>query len=179
MRTCRRCGRGQPLSEFYVRRATGVDYYCKSCRRADSREWYRKNAERSKAAGRAWAERNRERSREIKQRHARTEKHRTRRRAYLAEWRAANPDRVKLYSWQSNARRKGLPRHSLGASDIAYLLADPCAYCGKPAGEVDHIVPLTRGGTSEADNLTSACRSCNARKHNKSLLTFLRDSLPG
>jgi 5-methylcytosine-specific restriction endonuclease McrA len=41
-----------------------------------------------------------------------------------------------------------------------------CAYCGTTKGtiEVEHIVPLSRGGTDAQDNLTLACPACNRRK---------------
>lgn len=39
-----------------------------------------------------------------------------------------------------------------------------CAYCGKPAGTVDHIVPASRGGALSWLNAVAACTSCNNRK---------------
>lgn len=43
-----------------------------------------------------------------------------------------------------------------------------CHYCGVtfPAEELtmDHIVPITRGGTSTRGNLVPACKECNNRK---------------
>ena len=39
-----------------------------------------------------------------------------------------------------------------------------CAYCGAPAGTVDHVVPLARGGTNSLDNLVACCAECNASK---------------
>lgn len=59
---------------------------------------------------------------------------------------------------------------------VAYaraLLADPCAYCGAPATELDHIEPTSTGGARDVDNLTAACRSCNPAKGAKPLLLFL------
>lgn len=45
------------------------------------------------------------------------------------------------------------------------LKASPtCAYCGEPATEIDHLVPVAKGGTDHLDNLVSACRSCNRSK---------------
>ena len=41
-----------------------------------------------------------------------------------------------------------------------------CQYCGRPAENVDHVVPRSRGGTHTWDNVVAACRSCNARKEN-------------
>lgn len=39
-----------------------------------------------------------------------------------------------------------------------------CAYCGEPATEVDHVVPLRRGGVDEESNLVPACKPCNLGK---------------
>lgn len=41
-----------------------------------------------------------------------------------------------------------------------------CQYCGtkQPPLTVDHIIPRSRGGPDQWDNLTSACIKCNNRK---------------
>ena len=39
-----------------------------------------------------------------------------------------------------------------------------CAYCTDLATAVDHIIPVTRGGTNERTNLAPTCTSCNSRK---------------
>ena len=52
------------------------------------------------------------------------------------------------------------------------LDGDPCSYCGRVGGLIDHIVPRYTG-TDDWDNLTAACKSCNSRKGNRSLLWFL------
>lgn len=46
-----------------------------------------------------------------------------------------------------------------------------CRYCGVRAVrlECDHILPLSRGGTNDEHNLTTACFSCNRSKGNKTL----------
>ena len=46
-----------------------------------------------------------------------------------------------------------------------------CVYCGHtgPRLECDHIVPLSRGGTSAIENLATACISCNRSKGAKSV----------
>ncbi len=43
-----------------------------------------------------------------------------------------------------------------------------CQYCGRPAENVDHVVPRSRGGGHSWDNVVAACRSCNSRKENRS-----------
>lgn len=53
------------------------------------------------------------------------------------------------------------------------LRRDPCAYCGAPSNDVDHIVPLARDGEWGASNLIGACKSCNSSKQARPLLAFL------
>jgi 5-methylcytosine-specific restriction endonuclease McrA len=42
-----------------------------------------------------------------------------------------------------------------------------CQYCGRPAENVDHVIPKSRGGAHTWDNVVAACRPCNARKENR------------
>lgn len=44
-----------------------------------------------------------------------------------------------------------------------------CQYCGARGGrlECDHIVPLSRGGSDEDDNLATSCKPCNRSKRAK------------
>ena len=45
-----------------------------------------------------------------------------------------------------------------------------CCACGcKDDLHVDHIVPLSRGGTNELDNLQMLCSSCNLSKGTKTM----------
>lgn len=39
-----------------------------------------------------------------------------------------------------------------------------CAYCGKTANTVDHIIPRCRGGTSVWENAVASCLKCNHKK---------------
>jgi 5-methylcytosine-specific restriction endonuclease McrA len=44
------------------------------------------------------------------------------------------------------------------------VLARPCAYCGGTADSVDHVMPVSRGGSCKMRNLAAACRRCNSEK---------------
>jgi 5-methylcytosine-specific restriction endonuclease McrA len=44
-----------------------------------------------------------------------------------------------------------------------------CYGCGGDADTVDHIQPISKGGTSDLGNLGAMCRSCNSRKGDKLL----------
>lgn len=111
---------------------------------------------------------------------------RSERREYDAEWRATHPAVVKEYRVRhaERARERNAVRRArrLGVRLVStplergyalLLRGDPCAYCGSPAAELDHVVPLAAGGEDGPTNLVGACRSCNAKKHARPLLLFL------
>jgi len=67
----------------------------------------------------------------------------------------------------SNASRRGLPKEVWQSlrEEVFYRDDYRCTYCGSVYDlTCDHIVPLVRGGSNDADNLTTACRSCNSSK---------------
>jgi hypothetical protein len=43
----------------------------------------------------------------------------------------------------------------------------PCIGCGKPSNTIDHIIPLSKGGTNDPSNLQPMCSRCNSRKADK------------
>lgn len=61
-------------------------------------------------------------------------------------------------------------RKRASLSRRAVLVRDnfQCQYCGRPAENVDHVVPRSRGGLHTWENVVAACRPCNARKENRS-----------
>lgn len=82
-----------------------------------------------------------------------------------AGWRVVvpTPDRPKRTSIRHLFRR------------LVALWGDTCAYCGECAGEaleVEHLVPVARGGGNEIQNLALACRACNRRKNTKTASEF-------
>ena len=49
-----------------------------------------------------------------------------------------------------------------------------CQYCGSHEYlEIDHIIPLTKGGTNEDNNLITACHRCNHLKSDLDLEVFI------
>lgn len=50
----------------------------------------------------------------------------------------------------------------------------PCWACGGPCETIDHLIPITRGGTNWEGNLAPACRACNASRCNKLIIEWQR-----
>ena len=78
-------------------------------------------------------------------------------------WIILKPDKAPV------ERRKWASRYIPDEVRAEILASDQtCESCGSKQNlEVDHIIPVSRGGTSDRENLQALCRSCNRRKHNQ------------
>lgn len=114
-------------------------------------------------------------------------------RAYRKEYYRAHKDKENERSRQAKINnreyfqlkeqeRNARIRHARGKMPVTAkaweMLKDDyggrCAYCNKIASlEMDHIVPITRGGKHEIENIVPACKSCNSRKYNIPLLVWM------
>lgn len=57
-----------------------------------------------------------------------------------------------------------------------------CAYCETELGgvfHVDHMVPLSRGGSNWPENLAVTCPSCNSRKQSQTAEEFMMERMTG
>lgn len=155
---------------------------CKAAKSAKARDYYLANRERTIARAKAWVEANPERvvayksdlyrrnhDREMAKNAAYREENRRLLSERSADYARRNPDVKRA----SDARRRGTPYTQDGRDYIKLIADDPCVYCGGPGGTVDHIDPVSRGGSGDMDNLAAACQSCNSSKKEKRLLPFL------
>lgn len=91
-------------------------------------------------------------------------------------YRMANPERVKMWRKRSEAKRRA---HKLGNGgsftvqewiELCKRYNHRCLACGKDEPlTADHVVPLSKGGTSNIDNIQPLCKSCNSRKRDKTI----------
>ena len=74
----------------------------------------------------------------------------------------------RLAEGRRRARKANAPTAPYGREDIDRLLCilgDACLACGsREEIQMDHIVPLARGGIDHPANFQPLCRSCNERK---------------
>lgn len=40
-----------------------------------------------------------------------------------------------------------------------------CVFCGAPASEVHHLIPLSKGGVTTPSNLVCICKACHNKRH--------------
>lgn len=83
---------------------------------------------------------------------------------------------IALEDWRDRVARKR--RVSVRFRQIVVARADgSCSYCGRevPEGtfDIDHVIPVTRGGRSVLRNLAAACSVCNRDKSDLLLKEWL------
>jgi 5-methylcytosine-specific restriction endonuclease McrA len=102
-------------------------------------------------------------------------------REYTRAWIEKNRERVRAICRNRRALVKGAPgsHHHTDIERIHDLQGGCCAYCGCPVdlrakggSHVDHIHPLSRGGSNWPVNLAVTCPPCNSRKGDRTLEEF-------
>lgn len=91
--------------------------------------------------------------------------------ARTIRWAKKNPDKRKTLNREYGYRRRN---HNAGFFDRNAWqkklnnMGNKCSKCGGVKRiEIDHIIPLSKGGTNHIDNLQPLCKNCNSRKYNK------------
>jgi 5-methylcytosine-specific restriction endonuclease McrA len=101
--------------------------------------------------------------------------------AYQLKWARANPERViaKVHKRRS-AKLKS--RGSFTNYDLAWIMRaqnGKCAYCrfslSKRKKHVDHILPLSCGGSNDRTNIQYLCAPCNLTKGAKDPILFAQE----
>lgn len=92
------------------------------------------------------------------------------RKAAKDKWRAKNKERTNFLTRRYIYRKKHAKGFHTFEEFKAILDGRMCLYCDtKVADTIDHVLPLSRGGTNEVTNLLPVCRSCNSKKYTKTL----------
>lgn len=88
-------------------------------------------------------------------------------------WREDNPEQYKLNNKKRRSRVNNSEGHLELGEDLKILRDQnyACVYCDADLNKVgyhaDHIVPISKNGSSWGDNFQMLCPSCNMSKHNK------------
>jgi 5-methylcytosine-specific restriction endonuclease McrA len=137
-----------------------------------TRQWRSRNLEKKQAQVREWRDANRH-----------SEEYRAKATKRALDWAKANPEGVRKNTHARRARLKGAEGSHTVAELLAILklqewkCAEPtCQTSLRKHRHLDHIMPLTRGGTNNADNLQYLCQRCNCRKHNKDPIAWAQEN---
>jgi hypothetical protein len=150
---------------------------------ARSRKWEKDNPERRREIDKKWRDDNpqkiREKNRNYKTKHAE-------RLAPIAiertlQWRTNNPEKV-LENGRKGSHVRRARKYKSGGSytndQIRELLKQQdwtCIYCSsslREKRELDHIMPLARGGSNDIANLQWLCSPCNRKKRDRDPVEF-------
>ena len=97
-------------------------------------------------------------------------------RARDAAYRTAHPDKVAAQKARRRARKAGAAGTFSTEQWLARLdyYGGKCIYCGTTDNiQIEHRIPLSRGGTNWPSNLVPACGSCNSKKNTKTEKEYL------
>ena len=163
---CTKCGEVKALSEFHKKSAAkdGLQTRCKQCwvkYNIDHKEqiltrglaWKKANPEKVYARNSAWQKANPEKAS-----------------ARSVAWAKANPEKSTA-KWHRRRARKLSAEGSYTGKNVKELYESQggqCVYCGRDISQgyhVDHVVPLSRGGSNGPENLALACPKCNCSKN--------------
>jgi 5-methylcytosine-specific restriction endonuclease McrA len=187
---CGKCGDTKDRSLFFKRNYTpdGNTPWCKDCHADYQREriaadpearakvlleWARAHPKERAASTVRYRKKNAERHRAYQAEwYARDPKKRV---AVAREWQKKNPAKQQASVVQRRARRIGTTSGPLSTLAAFYKWAREapsvaCYWChektipGRKHRQVDHVIPLARGGTHTLGNLCISCRECNRRK---------------
>jgi 5-methylcytosine-specific restriction endonuclease McrA len=191
MKRCKRCTLDKTLNEFYPepRGRLGRTALCIPCchlrdaewraanpikNSAYQRDWRLANAAHVLTKNQTWRSNNRERSRAFTRKWARANPEKTK--AKRIRWNRENRAKVLLYAENRRAREANAHGETTPEqlqSRIDYY-GGCCWVCSKPYEAIDHVIPLTRGGTNWPANLRPICKHHNSRKNARPHLDFLR-----
>jgi 5-methylcytosine-specific restriction endonuclease McrA len=165
----------EPCLEPECDRAAAVRGRCARC---NAREWRRLNRGRDRANAAAYRAAHLEKARasvrrcfaDRKEDYARS-RDPAKKRAANKRWLERNPQKAQEYRHKVRAKRGSAVGWHTGEewSDLCALYGDRCPRCMQPCRRftVDHITPLSRGGTDYVWNLQPLCARCNCQKSNK------------
>jgi hypothetical protein len=185
-RRCKQCGKLLPLTERYFWRDNKgyLRHTCRSCRCEQQRKRRAANREHVNELNRKWREANRKLVRE--QRRKWREANHELVREQRHKWREANHELMQQKGLVRRHKRRALKNGNGGsfthADELAKLkLQNGCCYwCAvkfikkrkhiryhPKYRTIEHLIPVTRGGSNWPDNIVLACASCNFSKCNK------------
>jgi len=171
-KTCTKCGQTKSFSDFYNRTKAkdGLMSECITCNRTTSQNYRLKNLSKIAETKKAWGQGNRDWNAPKEKLYRAANKEKIT--AYQKKWARENADSVSLTRQIRRARKLRNGVFLVTRKELKRLYANPCAYCGAPSKHIDHVIPISRGGTHSIGNLVGACAPCNLVKGKKFIMEW-------
>lgn len=172
-KTCTKCGESKTL-DCFGKRSGGKDGFrsdCKECRAKVAATYYLANTEKTKARVKKWRLDNREKANFQSRRYQLENPEK--RAVSTKKYRLANPQKYRHYSNARRARELANGIFEITKKELNKLYNSPCFYCGSNKSiQMDHVIPINRGGRHSIGNLVPACSRCNSSKKDKLLVEW-------
>ena len=171
---CTKCGMTWSFEMFHraSKHSTGRESRCKLC----SKRYHEANRERRLAYLRSYYLENKEHASERSR--ARYWSNPERYREQVRRYNKTNPEKVLI--WSRNKRARLMQAEGSHTFDEVWQMYEDqqglCAYCETPLFgqfQVDHMLPLVRGGSNEWLNLAVTCCFCNNSKNKSTAEEFM------
>jgi len=168
---CNFCKESKSVEDFMPKSRTK----CRACYNTYMREWSRRNKETVNA--RVLKNYYLNRDAKIAARKEWYKNNFDKHHATVTNWKLNNPDQFAIIRRRGNqVRRLKMKQNStykIRVKETQRLYSQPCFYCGSTQQiELDHVVPIARGGSHGIGNLVAACRRCNISKGAKLLVEW-------
>lgn len=171
-KTCYLCGETKPVGLFKKNSkcSFGVEGRCKACASKQSNLRYKPPTEEQRQRRRNYIRDNAEHI--YRRWQAWYTKNADKRREYHKQYHIDHPEvaRENDYKRRAYARQTGTNYTWAEWKALCDRYGNVCLKCRevKPL-EVDHIVPLSKGGLNSIDNIQPLCRRCNSGKRDKTI----------
>ncbi len=178
-RRCPCCELWLLLSDFGPdrRQRSGLQRVCRACSWEAIKKVRQQYPERARAACHKyyWSHLAENRTRDAARRSSATQ--RAIAAARTRTWQIANPDKV-LLNYHARRAKMRVGETDVTAARWRERLAEfgqRCAYCAKSGSRlvIEHMTPISRGGSHTMDNIVPACSFFNGSKHDSTLLECL------
>ncbi len=173
LKKCRLCNLLKPTIMYHKRALSkdGLKTECKECAKKAGIIYKKNNAEKVKNSKRDSYLKNKEKN-DIN-RFKDIEKIRDKNRTSQKKWREKNKilstsNLKKIYKERMEVKKIGINRKK--EKDWIKKQTKICFYCNRNLGnrfDVDHYIPISKGGAHEIENLRICCSKCNKVKGNK------------
>jgi hypothetical protein len=156
---CKRCG----TSDWYK------DGRCKHCTRQTATRWKKENPQRHSELNRRHERNNPEKVKTTKERWLKANQQKVR--EIKSRYKRNHPDQVAV----DNHRRRAAKTQAGGSytpaewRDLCQQYGNKCLYpgCERTDLTADHVIPVSRGGSSDISNIQPLCSHHNFQKHDK------------